>query len=339
MKINKTFTIILLLIFFIKDNSFAQTIDVNESTLKVSALGEEVLYYGFAEGDQMIFNFEEVSGKELKELEIIEMPSSSKFMDYKTKKIENKTININQTAIYKLRFYNSALSGRICKFKIQRIPASNTTKNFNTTVYYKKVIDTTRYTENERYLVKSDTTISEILNQVAKVHSQTNSSGNVTTTNCVLPPNTVAWSYYIGVDQVGQQAFQNATESFSKASSLASKIPGWGLLGAVALNLTPNIARLQAGEDIDFIILDNENLSLKYAGQRYRLYKQGKVINDYGKMLAPLQGNLNFYLSNDNALQGVEVTIKVSAVVVNQKWGTRPIEKFNTNSHQIMYLK
>ena len=65
----------------------AQTpVDVAESTLKVGALSEEVFYYGFAAGDQLIFNFEEVKGKELKELEIVELPGTSKFMDYKTKK-------------------------------------------------------------------------------------------------------------------------------------------------------------------------------------------------------------------------------------------------------------
>jgi hypothetical protein len=125
MKSNFVFAIIISLSF----QAFGQTpIDVAESTLKVGGLGDEVFYYGFAEGDQLIFNFEELKGKELKELEIIELPSSSKFMDYKTKKIQNKIINVNRTGIYKFRFANSAISGRICKFKIQRIPASEATK-------------------------------------------------------------------------------------------------------------------------------------------------------------------------------------------------------------------
>jgi hypothetical protein len=50
-------------------------IDVAESTLKIGAFGEDVFYYGFAEGDKLIFNFEEINGKELKEIEIIELPS------------------------------------------------------------------------------------------------------------------------------------------------------------------------------------------------------------------------------------------------------------------------
>jgi len=56
-------------------------IDIAESNLKIGGLVEEVFYYGFTEGDQLVFNFEVVNGKELKEVEIIELPSSSKFMD------------------------------------------------------------------------------------------------------------------------------------------------------------------------------------------------------------------------------------------------------------------
>ena len=97
-------------------------IDIAENTIKVSSMGEEIFYYGFAEGDQLIFNFEEVDGKEMKELEISFMPSNSIFMDYKTKKITNKVIQIRETGVYKFRFANSNLfSGRVCKFKLQRI--------------------------------------------------------------------------------------------------------------------------------------------------------------------------------------------------------------------------
>ena len=104
-------------------------IDVAESSIKVGIKAEEEVYFGFAEGDQLIFSFEETNGKEMKEVEIVEMPSSSKFLDFKTSKIENKTINVARTGIYKFRFANSALLPRVCKYKIQRIPASAATQN------------------------------------------------------------------------------------------------------------------------------------------------------------------------------------------------------------------
>ena len=138
-------------ILLISNFSHSQTtIDVVESTLKIGALGEEVFYYGFAEGDKIIFNFEELKGKELKEIEIIELPSSSKFMDYKSVSIKNKELTVQKTGIYKFRFSNSAVAGRICKYKIQRIPASEVTANFNTSVYWKTNYDTTYYTVEER---------------------------------------------------------------------------------------------------------------------------------------------------------------------------------------------
>ncbi len=42
--------------------AMAQTpLSLTERTLKVSALGEELLYYGFAAGDKLLLNFEEIN--------------------------------------------------------------------------------------------------------------------------------------------------------------------------------------------------------------------------------------------------------------------------------------
>jgi hypothetical protein len=57
---------------------------ITQTTVKIGGLGTEELYFGFEEGDQIIFNFEVVKGKDLKEVEIFEYPNSSIFMDYKT---------------------------------------------------------------------------------------------------------------------------------------------------------------------------------------------------------------------------------------------------------------
>lgn len=314
-------------------------VDVADNTLKVAAFGEEVFFYGFAEGDQLIFNFEEVKGKEIKEVEIIELPSSSKFVDYKTKKIENKTINITTTGIYKFRFSNSAMSGRICKVKIQRIPADESTKNFNTSVYWKTVYDTTYTTVQEKYLISKDTVVHNITDQVAKVHSTTNVNGNKTTFNFTLPANTVSWSYYVGVDQAGQEAFQQATKEIaSKAAPLVSKIPGYGPLAALALGSTSYITQLQKGEDIDYYICDGNNVNLFLGGLAFYYVKKAKVINDFSRMTTNLKGTYHFCFLNDNAVTGVTVTVKVTAIAVTENWGTRPIEKMNITSRQFPYL-
>ena len=87
---NKLFFLILTVVFF-SNRLYGQTIvDVAEITLKIGGHGDEVFYYGFAEGDQLVFNFQEVNGKELKEIEIIELPYSYKFMDYNSKKLRTR---------------------------------------------------------------------------------------------------------------------------------------------------------------------------------------------------------------------------------------------------------
>ncbi len=338
MKTKNTFILSTLLCL----NSFGQTnpIDIVENTLKIGGLAEEVYFCGLAEGDQLIFNFNEVNGKELKEIEIIEMPGSSKFMDYKSKKIENKTLSITKTGIYKFRFLNGALLGRICKFKIQRIPATEQTKNFNTSVYWKTVNDTTFSTVNEKYLVKSDTTITNITNQTVKVHSSGNLNGNTTEINFALPANTVAWSYYIGVDQAGQQVYEKATKELAaNAAPIIAKIPGYGPMAALALGGVSYLSQLQAGEDIDFYIVDGNNINLFKSGQPFNYLKKGKIINDFSKMTTNYKGQHIIYFSNDNAVTGVTVAVKVTAIEVSQQWGTRPVKKINVSSREEAYLK
>ena len=171
-----------LILFFglISVNLFSQTpIDVTETTFKLAGLvGEEVFYFGFAEGDEIVFSFQEVNGKELKEVEIVELPTSSKFMDFKATAIHNKVLSVPRTGIYKFRFANSAIGGRVCKVKIQRIPASADTEKFNTSVFWKTVQDTTYTPTEERFLVKSDTTKADIYSSNTQISSQNALNGN-----------------------------------------------------------------------------------------------------------------------------------------------------------------
>jgi hypothetical protein len=318
---------------------FSQTpVDVAESTLKISGLSEEVFYYGFCQGDQILFSFQEVNGKELKEIEIIEYPSSSKYMDYKTSKIENKSISVIKNGIYKFRFNNSALSGRIIKYKIQRIPSSESSKIFNTNVIWKTLYDTSYRTVQETYLLRKDTVINQLSDVVSKLHSKGNSNGNSSTVNFALPKNTVSWSYFIGVDQQSQDMFSNATNQLSKtAGSTLSNIPGYGPMAALALGGVSYLTTLQKGEDVDFYLMDNTNYPLFQAGQQFSYYKKGRVISDFSQMSLP-RGSYVIYLSNDNMVTPISVSVKVVAIVVNEVWATRPIQKMDVVSRQEPFM-
>lgn len=343
MRMKKNVVLASLTGLFLCSNICGQTIiDIADNTLKVAGLSEEVFYYGFAEGDQVIFNFQEVNGKELKEIEIVELPSSSKFMDYKSSKIENKTFNISKTGIYKFRFSNQALSGRICKFKIQRIPESETTKNFNTNVYTRTVYDTTYTPITEKYLIKRDTVATPVVDQVARVSSRNamNGSSNKTIVDFTLPEGTIAWSYYIGVGNEGKEAFKAASDKFlTSAAETANSIPGYGTMAALALYGLNYFTQVQGEDNIKYyFIKDWENVLLFKSGQVFYQYKQGDVVNDASRMTAPLGGKVYLGLCNDNIVDAIEVSVKVTAVNIIQEWGTKIVQEMNITSREEQYL-
>lgn len=322
----------------------AQTpVDVAESTLKIGALSEEVFYYGFAGGDQLVFSFEEVNGKELKEIEIIEMPGSSKFMDYKTKKIMPKIFAVTQTGIYKFRFANSALTGRICRFKIQRIPAGEQTRNFNTSVYWRTRYDTSYTTVDERYLVRSDTAAVMVVDQTAKVSSTNalNGNSNKTVVDIILPEGTISWSYYIGVGREGREAYDAAkSKALMGAAGVAARIPGYGTMAALALYGVNYFNKVQGEDNVKYWFVSGwDNVLAFKADNTFYQYKQGDVINDASQMKSPVRGTTYLALANDNIMEPIDVLVKVTAITVKQQWDTRQVQKLNVSSREEAYLK
>ncbi|TMI66339.1 MAG: hypothetical protein E6H07_10705 [Bacteroidetes bacterium] len=314
-------------------------VDVIETTLKVTIMGEEIFYLGFAEGDKVIFNFEEANGKELKEVEIVELPGTSRYLELKISKIVNKTLTIPKTGIYKFRFTNSAITPRLCKYKIQRIPANASMQNFNTTVFTHTVNDTTFINEDEDFIAKSDTVITNFQDRIIKVNPLGTAGGNKTSFNFNLPDNTVAWSYYICTDKTGQEIYSEANKEFlSTSSSITQKFPLYNILTAVALNRPATILKMETGPSVNYWIMDADNLAPFSAGTQFRYIKKGKGINDYARM-DPRKGNLFFCFSNDSATEPVSVTIKITAVQANEAMETRQGQRMIITPKQKMYLK
>lgn len=331
----KTFIVCIIVLWCI--NSYAQTpITVAESTLKVSSFGDEVFYYGFAKGDQLVFNFEEINGKDLKEVEITEFPTSSKFMDYQSKKIENKVVNIAQTGIYKFRFSNSSIAKRICKFKIQRIPANETTINFNTSIYWEKKNDTTYTTFPEKYLIKKDTTFQNFYGSEIPIHA-----GQSEVVEFVVPENTLSWAFYIGTNKHAQEALNKAQDNFLKNSAaICCKLPGYGPLAAIALTGISCFNQMQGGSNVRYWFLSNyDNVSLFKSHNTFMQYKQGNVITEATQMKFPLSGKVYLALSNDNIINPITVTIRTTAFIVKEQWGIRDAKQMKITSVDIPYLK
>ncbi len=316
-------------------------IDISENTFKVAAFNEGVFYYGFCEGDQLIFNFEERNNKELKELEIVEMPGNSRFMDYKTKVISNKIISVPKTGIYKFRFANSSIGGRICKVKIQRLPGREETKAFNTSVYWREIQDTSYIPIQENFLVRSDTVIEEIYSAMPQVSSKTalNGNKNFQIVDFVLPDNTSSWSFYIATGSKGEREYEKVKMEFARTTASAiSAIPGYGALGVLALTGFSYFNAVQGDNNVKYWFLDGNNAALFQAGQPYYHYKSGDIINEASQMKYPQKGKVYIALYNDNSFEPIKLTIKVAAVIVNQVWDSRIVQRMEVKSRNEPYL-
>ncbi len=201
----KKITVLLAELFILLITAFGEeAIDITDQTFKIGGFKEEIFYFGFAAGDKIVFNFKEINNKELKEIEIAEYPDNSKFSDYKTKQIDNKIISISKQGVYIFRFKNSTLSGKICKIKIQRIPVSEETKNFDPSVtwetkqettyntYVKEVItsyDTTYSQKTEKVLIRTEQKEELIFDKKQRVNPKLSNSGNKTELFFTLPQN------------------------------------------------------------------------------------------------------------------------------------------------------
>ena len=260
-------------------------------------------------------------------------------MEYKTSKIDNKVIKIAKTGIYKFRFANSALLPRVCKYKIQRIPASPATQNFNTTVYFDEYNDTTYTNEVETFIDRSDTVISNFQDRTIKVNPLTAPGSSKVTFNFVLPENTVAWSYYVCTDKSGQQVYQEAAKTLSINSSRAmEKFPKYSPLAAVALGAPSYLTKLDTGQQINFWIVENENAELFKSGEQFRFVKKGKGVNEFSRM-EPGDRAYDFCLHNDSKEKPVTVLIKITAILINEKFTSEPVRRMHVTLKKGMHLK
>jgi hypothetical protein len=316
-------------------------VEVMENTLKIAAWGDEEFFLGFAEGDQVIFNFEETKGKELKEIEVIEWPTASKFMDYKTSRVFNKTFYIPRTGAYKFRFKNGALGGRICKISIKRIPASEATRHFNTTVFWRTLYDSTIVPTQERYLVKSDTMVQTLVEQNAKVYGMQAANGlnNRTMIEFTLPQHTAAWSYYIGTGGEGIEEYYKGREKYMESTNYNMRIQGYSAMAALALQGLNYFNRVQGEDNVKYSFIRDATTATAFReGKEITAYRSGDVINDAAQMRTPSSGKIYLGLTNDNLIEPIRVMVKIHAVVLHQEWAYRTVDRLQVTSRTEPYM-
>ncbi len=332
---------IILLLLVLHNYTVAQqsTIDVADLTLKIGTNSTEEFYYGFEEGDKIVFSFEENNGKELKEVEIIEYPKTVKFSDYETSKIENKTLAVNKKSVYKFRFKNKhKLKGRVCKVKIQRIPGTEATANFDTSIkwvteqdttwniYTKKVVvgHDTIYTKKTKKVLASKEIVEEmIFNKAEEVAAFTSINSTKKAIPVTLPQSVkskyeskkiVSWFYWVCVKKESNQAWAKNKKAIVNIAKFGGAIYSGGTAGAAAGAAT-DIVLPEGKETISYALTDYKNAQLFLANQKYAAIDYGTGTANYFIVKDRPQGTYYVLLYNDNFMTKVHVDVKVMALV------------------------
>lgn len=334
--------------------SFGQLEPVNvaQLTIKVGAMSTEEFYYGFAEGDQIIFNFEEERGKKLKEIEIAELPGNSKFMDFKSSLIKDRIIQVHKEAVYKFRFYNSSLGKRVCRVTIQRIPKSEDLRTFNTDWKWETRYDTTyvpytedslvgydtlRYKEKVKELIETKRIDDIVIDRNERVgdKSVVTPRNSYSYVSFALPQDriepyreerTIAWAYWIGVGKEAQEAYKKNVQNIGNITSSVASIFGTPLAG-VAVGAVSTLFTPTNGDNVYYWFLtDYTNAQNFKNGYAFRYFDKGNGVAGYGKNTNRLHGKYYIGLHNDNNIQDIDVNIKIVVV--------REIKTYEDNEYE-----
>jgi hypothetical protein len=195
----------------------------------------------------------------------------------------------------------------------------------------------------ENYLISKDTVFTDFYSSTAFISSQNALNGNKNSQiiSFDLPLNTQSWAFYIGTGSEGKAEYERAQKQFvNSASKAALQIPGYGPMAALALTGASYINQVQGADNVKYWFLSSpEDVQRFNADITFYQYKKGDVVNEATQMKSPLKGRIYIALLNDNTIDPINVMIKATAMIVKENWGERTVEKFNTKSKEIPFLK
>lgn len=336
-------------------------VEVAQLTQRVGPNGEETLYYSFAEGDRIILTVEEEEGRKLKSIELIAYPDRIIFSHLETPGFVGQPIQILQTGVYSLRLTNNVLIGeRKCRVQIRRIPGQERYAMFNTGVRWVEKVDTvyksggkeisgyqSQTIEQERkVLVKADTQAVTLLERTERIYARTGVfyGDNATQLQFTLPNNryipstsdpdqtseVISWVYWLGVGDDADRSYQQANaKALSKLVDAALDLRilaggGYGALAILAIKGYSLFSNPPKGDNVQYQLLRIQ------PDGKHEVLDKGSSIMAYRRVDNPLQGTYAFKLTNDNYVDGINVTVKVLAVTLNK---TYKRERY-TETHQ-----
>ncbi|SNR16216.1 hypothetical protein [Tenacibaculum jejuense] len=337
----KQFYLTILLLSSVQIYALKDSVSVVDLNFRIPLMSDYKLLYGFAEGDKIIINYKEERNKKLKTFEVGEYKGSTLYSDFNMITLTNKVITIKKTGIYIFKFSNLSLGKRVCSFKLDRVPASENTIAFDTTVKERVVADTTYTTRRETYIKKEKYIVKKIHeNQHFYVNSGSNAffkgGKSRIALPLYLPKNTVKW-YYTVVAFRDKAKVETMKQQIHLTSELTKLIDTSGGLGFLVNQLT-----LPPGRDYCGVYLINHNnLNNFFNKKTYSYYPSGTRENIVAANVeVPNTFSEQMYLAilNPSRTYGVNVLLSVSAIVLERELEERTIKDPHINYRKELYL-
>jgi hypothetical protein len=295
----------------------AQKIKVADQTYRME--GESAYVYAFAEGDQVELMVQELSGKQIKGIEFVQFPDHVIYKGYQLDSVLNQTILIPATGVYVLKFKETGLSKKICRFTLHRTPANTGTARFETRIAW-DIHQFPNYTVRKRN-VETGKRIEMVSlgGQVTVSASKFYTKKPVNAYQFTLPPHTKQWAYRISVGQSTQEARNADARKLASVLQTGSvKLMGvqpQTALAAFALGMAVDMTQSRSGEDVEYALTDWNNWQKFSKNEPYDAHIQQPAISvDAQRRYSPLEGTLFFALRSDNWMDDISIQVDIEVV-------------------------
>lgn len=280
------------------------------------------IYYGFAAGDEIIIDFATDNKKGTQEIAVTEFESKSiVYSNRQFQTLDGVRIKVPKTAVYKFEFATNHVFDRQCRISIRRIPAADSTRNFNCNITWKTISDTTFTIVDEKRKVGSkyqpvalQTPIHYYVNSGSNAHFKGGKSRIALP--IILPENTVTWYYTFSATR-NQNSVEATKAGMKLFGQLSKLIDETGVLSFGINTLT----QPPGADYCDIYLLDQYNWQafLNKEDEKWRYYTEGSrqnIVSGIVNVKSCCTSN-TFYLGikNPDATYGVAVMIEIVAII------------------------
>lgn len=334
------------LLQFCITGAHSQASVVGEMTLRISSGEEQSLYYRFAAGDEIQFSFSETQSRKLKSVQILEWPEEMRYDASDIAETRMQHIVVRATGVYCFRFWGGP-GEREVSVSIKRKPSADFLLRFDTAVRWETRQDTFYRKGNtewpgwiyrsekrtRRELLQADTAAITVLEKTERIFPRAGVlyGSNTSEIRFSLPQNQylpsreqvqsaselISWAYWIGVGDEADRSFKDANiKAVSRLADMAaglqliSSSSGYGALALLAVKGVAMFSNPPKGDNVQYTLWNDKGKALD----------SGNSIVAFRRMEAPLQGDFMLQLSNDNVLEGINVSVKILAAVQQKRF-------------------